>query len=753
MRNHRRQVGYTRDFDRSLLALNDVADDIVRPNARVRIAIVAAHGLPFMDDVKNPHEALLYMLNFNNLASCWSRAFLNSFCTSSSLSKNVHRTPLRSSSKDDDEKVEDDDASMAGYLSKRKQDRGSARDLLRIITSSWKMSYFSLKGCFLRWGESSTRLTHCIFVGDYRVKSNISADEFDSKSLSPRSKSRNRHEDSLCFSLVPKNSSAQVLVFQARNESERKIWLRTFKKAVRNTQRIRETIFSTVLPQKLRSKWERRSIYVLSKKFSSSAQWLRVEIAVVDSVLLILYKSTKRTRFVAISQSLIERCSNTTLEEFASKTNHLHTHHDSFQNISKDEKTTILERVSRCRLSSSPRSRKVSRASRSLLIHPAKEEKNIHASESFIWIRHTGDCDVLLDVIADGSTTYEKSRSSKDHIIDMKENDDDNTSFTSNDILISTDNVDEASYWSELIRQDKKSADDDDDDENLRRRSCVLEYFQSKIDVWGLLSSSNNSIESLYCTIVYAMNLYLHFGRVAERSIPWPAIQPKITHHRAFYTSDLHKYLLHLDSSARSEDVNELLEMLKSKNLVECTPEDDNVWRFRLDLGIINLMKYRYDLDGIRSVERDVLPPVPTPADIGGDDSFVCCYMMTYEPEKKDVENRHVKTTSRNPQDNVVKRYIGRTNTEYRTANPVYGMNLKSPPGTITPLKFLRKSRNKSFRAGEDVRLTKWPTHGLGTLDLRTVVLSFLSPSCPQFHTPYFSFTQLLALYPNRYTF
>ena len=58
MRHQRRQAGFTRDFDRSLLALNDLENDVVRPNARVRVAIVAAHGLPFMD----PGTFLCYLL-------------------------------------------------------------------------------------------------------------------------------------------------------------------------------------------------------------------------------------------------------------------------------------------------------------------------------------------------------------------------------------------------------------------------------------------------------------------------------------------------------------------------------------------------------------------------------------------------------------------------------------------------------------------------------------------------------------------
>ena len=55
MRHHRRQAGFTRDFDRSLLALNELEDDTLRPNALVRVAIVAAHGRLIMFELKPQH--------------------------------------------------------------------------------------------------------------------------------------------------------------------------------------------------------------------------------------------------------------------------------------------------------------------------------------------------------------------------------------------------------------------------------------------------------------------------------------------------------------------------------------------------------------------------------------------------------------------------------------------------------------------------------------------------------------------------
>jgi len=285
--------------------------------------------------VKSPHAAL-HCKSCIPLVSCWCEAYLSSFCSSSLDDKDyvLPKSPTRSPSSLDDEKKEEEEAfvlhvcdtsnhndmavRIGGYLLKRKESRGSARELLRrIVTRSWKRHYFSLNGSRLQWGHSANNLERCIFLEKYHLSEDpVSYTSSISQIMSPRTKSHRNKEDTLSFSLIPNDPSMSVIVLLAENADERLAWIRCIQNSIENTQKLRKRMLSFILP----TTEHRMKCFVLSKKFTSSMQWLNLEIAVVDSSLLLLYK----TRLVAVSLNAVERCTNKDIVKFSERSHSVH---------------------------------------------------------------------------------------------------------------------------------------------------------------------------------------------------------------------------------------------------------------------------------------------------------------------------------------------------------------------------------------------------------------------------------------------
>ena len=133
----------------------------------------------------------------------------------------------------------------------------------------------------------------------------------------------------------------------------------------------------------------------------------------------------------------------------------------------------------------------------------------------FIWIRCSTSSDVvLLDTDTSSNSRSNSSSRSRNNNSSKRRDDDDDEDF--HDILISTEDIEVAQFWCDLICS-RQNEEKKRQEEELKRRCEILRLFVTIPESWEILSAFKATITSLYCTALYAWSLYIHFGREVER--------------------------------------------------------------------------------------------------------------------------------------------------------------------------------------------------------------------------------------------